>query len=248
MSKKKIVFLGGKSIGAYCLLYLLDHAHEFHIEVIAVGTKGNNTLETTKTAQNIAEKANIPILENLENFPNCDFIISVQYHEILKQKHIDKASSLAVNLHMAPLPEYRGCNQFSFAIIDDKKVFGTTLHKMTSGIDDGDIIAERRFEIAEDIWVEDLYKKTLAESKILFAENISQILSGDYQIVTQKSLEKKRGTSYHFRNEIKELKLIDESWSQEKKEKHVRATFMSGFEPPFSLINGTKKYYDKNSF
>lgn len=240
--------MGGKRIGAFCLKHLLALGDDYNIEVIAVATKQNPALDSEETVGRLAQKAAIPILQTLEALPTCDFILSVQYHQILKQRHIDKAQELAINLHMAPLPEYRGCNQFSFAILDEKKVFGTTLHSMTAGIDDGDIIAERRFEIDQNIWVEELYQKTLEESKTLFIENIKNILSGNYTAIPQKDLEKERGSSYHFRNEIIALKVIDESWPEEKKKKHVRATFMSGFEPPYAIVNGEKKYYNKSSF
>ncbi|MBK8684503.1 MAG: hypothetical protein IPN26_05660 [Bacteroidetes bacterium] len=72
-----------------------------------------------------------------------DFLISVQYHQILNERHIQKARTLAINLHMAPLPEYRGCNQFSFAILDQYPEFGTTLHVMDERIDHGDILFEK---------------------------------------------------------------------------------------------------------
>lgn len=248
MSKKKVVFLGGKRIGAYCLKHLLANVSQYEIEIIAIATNSSKALDADETVKSLAQKNSIPLVENLNELPNCDFIISVQYHKILKQKHIDQAKELAINLHMAPLPEYRGCNQFSFAIIDEKKVFGTTLHIMTSGIDDGDILAERRFDIDKDIWVEALYQKTYEESKILFAENIENILSKNYQAKPQDEFVAERGTSYHFRNEIKALKLIDEAWSDEKKKRHVRATFMNGFEPPYSVHEGKKKYYNKSSF
>ncbi len=248
MSSKKIVFLGGKGIGAYCLEHLLDQKQILNTEVVAVATKSNKALDSSQTVSSLAKREAIPILNNLDELPKCDYIISVQYHEILKQHHIDKASALAINLHMAPLPEYRGCNQFSFAIIDKKKVFGTTLHLMTTGIDDGDIVAERRFQISDTIWVEDLLAQTVDESKVLFKENIKSILTGDFEAVSQASLEQERGTSYHFRKEIKDLKVIDKNWPNEKQKRHVRATFMSGFEAPYSIVAGEKEYYNKSSF
>ena len=230
MSRKRIVFLGSKSIGAFCLKHLLENVVDYDVEVLAVVTKQNASLDAEKTVTLIAENEQIPVYKTVGEIPNCDFIISVQHHEILKQNDIDKAQELAVNLHMAPLPEYRGCNQFSFAIIDDKKEFGTTLHVMTTGIDDGDIIAERRFEISNDIWVEELYEKTVEESEVLFNENIGKVLKGESDLTPQEQLIPERGTSYHFRNEILDLKLIDESWSENKKKKHVRATFKDGLE------------------
>ncbi|GAG97315.1 unnamed protein product, partial [marine sediment metagenome] len=40
---------------------------------------------------------------------DCDVLFSVQYDKILTKEQISKAKRIAVNLHMAPLPEYRGC-------------------------------------------------------------------------------------------------------------------------------------------
>ena len=61
---------------------------------------------------------------------------------------------------MAPLPEYKGCNQFSFAIIDEVNEFGTTIHEIEASIDSGPIIAEKRFFINNNLWVKDLYELT----------------------------------------------------------------------------------------
>ena len=75
---------------------------------------------------------------------------------------------------MAPLPEYRGCNQFSFAIVDGKKEFGTTLHKMEEGIDNGDIIAESRFDIPENCFVKELYELTYKTSRSNYSKTRSR--------------------------------------------------------------------------
>ena len=248
MHLQRIVFLGSKSIGAFCLAHLLRNKKRYNIEILAAVTKPNPSLDNDETVENMALKNDIPLLSGVREIPYCDVIISVQHHEILKQTDIDKATTIAINLHMAPLPEYRGCNQFSFAIIDNKKEFGTTLHQMTTGIDDGDIIAERRFEIASDIWVDELYERTLLESKLLFEGNIEKILKGDYVLTTQASLIEARGCAHHYRKEIDDIKIIDERWTTEQKLKHVRATFKEGFEPPYAIVNGEKKYYNKSSF
>ena len=133
---------------------------------------------------------------------------------------------------MASLPEYRGCNQFSFAIIDKAETFGTTLHQLEVGIDSGAILAEKRFPIPKGCWVQDLYQLTLAASRQLFAENIAAILKGNYTPVPQNELIEERGTSYHFRHEINDVKQIDLNWSAEKIERHIRATYFPPFEPP----------------
>jgi methionyl-tRNA formyltransferase len=143
------------------------------------------------------------------------------------------------------LPEYRGCNQFSFAISENKKEFGTTIHKMDIGIDHGDLLFERRFPIPDNCWVEDLYQLTFNASIDLFIETIAAILKEDYTLTPQSNYIESRGTSIHYRNEIEKLKQIDLNWDQKKVELHIRATSMHGFEPPYTFIDNQKIYFSK---
>lgn len=243
---KSIVFLGAKAVGCYCLQYLQDHSKKLGIEVIAVGIGKASKAHQKSDIQIIAEKHELPILQNLDNLPECDFILSIQYHKILKAQHIAKARQLAINLHMAPLPEYRGCNQFSFAILDEAQTFGTTLHQLEVGIDSGAILAEKRFPIPKGCWVQDLYQLTLTASRQLFAENIAHILRGNYTSIPQSELIAERGTSYHFRKEINDIKQINLQWSADKIERHIRATYFPPFEPPYTVIEGKKIYFHKD--
>ncbi len=243
MSKQSVLFLGSKPIGYHCLNYLIQHQDAFNIEIIGLLSNDNATFDSSLSLKKLADEQNIPLIESLNEMPLCDFIISVQYHEILKAEDIAKAKTLAINLHMAPLPEYRGCNQFSFAILDDKKEFGTTIHKMDARIDHGDIIAEKRFPIPTNCWVNELYELTYQASLALFQENIANILSNQFSMMPQKDFKNERGTSIHFRSEIADIKRIDLSWDKTKVERHIRATYMPGFEPPYTMIGNEKVYF-----
>ena len=132
---REVTFLGGKEVGARCLEQLIERSSDLGFRISAV-------LPTPQgvTVRELAEKHELPIVSTLGELPDCDVMISVQYHQILKIRDIQKAKSIAVNLHMAPLPEYRGCNQFSLAIINDDQEFGVTIHQLTEGIDSGPLI------------------------------------------------------------------------------------------------------------
>lgn len=246
--KKRLVFLGSKQVGLYALKRLHEQSEAFGAEIVAVLSNGRSLTGESQSVVDYAEEVGLDVLghedELLELEPS-DMLISVQYHRILKEQHIRTAAK-AVNLHMAPLPEYRGCNQFSFAIVDGAKVFGTTWHVMSPGIDSGPIILERRFPIDSEIGVEELYQQTLLESFKLIDEGLEQIVKGDYEEIDQKSLIPQRGSNFHLRNEINDLKRIDPEWSDDKIDRHIRATSFSGFEPPYALINGKKISLDSN--
>jgi len=239
---KTIVFLGAKNIGLRCLQYLLEHRISLQAEVVAAGTQQNG-LAANKAIGELCARYGIGLMEHLHQIPECDLILSVQYHRILKPQHIARARQIAVNLHMAPLPEYRGCNQFSFAILDKAKIFGATLHRLEAGIDSGDILFETRFEIPAQCWVKQLYQITETASEQLFKQHIGDIINGNYRPVPQETLLEQRGCSYHYRNEIEQIKQIDLNWSAEKIERHLRATCFPPFEPPYALVGGKKVYF-----
>ena len=240
---KTVVFLGSKNIGYECLKHLYNNQNNLDVELIGVLTniRGGKVIEYCR------EKS-IMVIDSLDEFlkiNSCDIALSVQYHKILKKQHIQKAKEIIINLHMAPLPEYRGCNQFSFAIINGDKEFGTTIHRLEEGIDSGAIMFEKRFPIPDDCWVEELYQITLDKSIELFKESLPQLISGHYELKPQKSFLEKRTTSLHYRKEIEKIKKVDLNWSKDRIERHIRATYMPGFEPPYTIINNQKVYFGK---
>jgi methionyl-tRNA formyltransferase len=243
---KKIIFLGSKPIGYKCLSILLKNRIEFNYEIIGVLTNNNLRFGTEFNVSKLASDNGIPIIESLDHLlelDDIDLLLSIQYHQILKQKHIEKAKQIAINLHMAPLPEYRGCNQFTFALYNGSKIFGTTIHQLDVGVDSGKIIAERRFAIPENCLVSELYDLTFKESILLFEGNIGDIINGKYKLTDQMDLIEERGTHIYHRRDIERIKQIDLGILSAEVSKKVRATSMPGYEPPFTVIDGEKIYF-----
>jgi methionyl-tRNA formyltransferase len=243
--KKRVVFLGAKEIGLECLKILHQNTLIFNYDIVAILTNDRG-IELFK----YAEANNLSIIHSLDDYlmlKNIDICISIQYHEILKKEHINIANELTINLHMAPLPEYRGCNQFSFALINEDKEFGTTIHKINEEIDSGDILFESRFEIPHNYWVEDLYELTLHKSVELFKDSLEKIINLDVTPIKQAVYiaNKSRSCNIYYRKEIELLKNIDLKWDEKKIQKHIRATSMKGFEPPYCIVGKEKVYFTK---
>ena len=229
---KSVIFIGGKEIGYFCLEHLLSNSNKLGIKIIGVLPSDKSISKSNFSFPNLCKEYRVKIFEELDDLLNVDIIISVQFHLILQNRHIEKARQIAVNLHMAPIPEYRGCNQFSFAIIDKAKEFGTSLHKLDASIDGGDLLFERRFEIKDNLFVSDLYKKTFTESKILFVEKIQSIIDGAATLIPQNKLPKERKRGFHLRKEMNQIKQIGSDWSIEQQKRYFRATYFPPFTPP----------------
>ena len=95
---KTVVFLGSKNIGFECLKHLYDNQNNLDFELIGVLTnvRGKKIIEYCKGKS-------IRVINNLDEFleiDSCDIAISIQYHEILKKQHIQKATEIFVNLHI----------------------------------------------------------------------------------------------------------------------------------------------------
>jgi len=84
----------------------------------------------------------------------------------------------AVNVHGGLLPQYRGCNPIQWALLNRELETGVTMHHMTSEVDAGDIIAQRRVPILfTDTWRDVLARVTEATDTLL-SEELGQLLSG----------------------------------------------------------------------
>lgn len=240
VSDASIVFLGSKPVGYRCLQHLLAEAKRLDASVIGVLTKARAEFGGAHDLAALADAHGVAVIQHPDEIPACDFLISVQYHRILTPGHLAKANRAAVNLHMAPLPEYRGSNQFTHAILDGKEEFGTTLHIMDARIDHGHILAQRRWPIPAGQWVEDLYTRTVEESVALFKDTLPGLLAGMLTATPQGDLVARYGTALYMRTSIDAAKTLDFSWPVEKLERHLRATYMPGFEPPYAWVAGRK--------
>jgi methionyl-tRNA formyltransferase len=74
----------------------------------------------------------------------ADLLITCATHMIVPDVLLARFGGRAVNLHPALLPEYRGPSPYLPMLLDGRgdSDGGTTLHVLSSGIDEGDIIAQ----------------------------------------------------------------------------------------------------------
>lgn len=81
---------------------------------------------------------------------DCDLFVSMSFNQIFKNEIIHIPKLKTINCHAGKLPFYRGRNILNWAIINDEKEFGITVHYIDEGIDTGDIILQRVYPIKEE--------------------------------------------------------------------------------------------------
>lgn len=77
-----------------------------------------------------------------------DWLLSIANLSVIDQTLIDKARQGAINFHDGPLPRHAGLNAPVWAILAGEKQHGVTWHLMQGGIDEGDILKQKLFDLA----------------------------------------------------------------------------------------------------
>lgn len=84
----------------------------------------------------------------------------------------------AVGVHASLLPRYRGGAPLVWAIINGQSQSGVTLFHLSSGVDDGDVIAQAPFDIAETDDIRSVIHKATDRSVALMREFVPRVLDG----------------------------------------------------------------------
>ena len=250
---RRILFLGQKPIGEKCFDIILKERCD---ALKICGAVSNDTYNKWWKSARIYEKSNkhnIPFIPNearnneqildLILREEINTIISVQHEWILPKRIIEAVNGSAFNLHMAKLPEYKGYNTFSFAIINGDKEYSTTIHIMAEDVDAGDIVIEESVCIASDETAQTLYEKVSELSLICF-NRLVNLLKKSEPIPAKHMVGKSR---FYSRNDLGKIKNITDFTDLEKVGRIVRACTFSGFEPAYFTCCGIKYYISPNA-
>jgi len=102
-----------------------------------------------------------------------DLAFSVFYDKILPASFIE-ACGRVLNIHNSPLPRYRGVSPINWALKNNERHHGITIHEITPGIDDGPIVAQLDYTIFPEFdEVIDVYGRAVEYGWTLFHQTIS---------------------------------------------------------------------------
>lgn len=105
-----------------------------------------------------------PILKEMR----LDLLLVLGWYYMIPQSTRELTRYGAWGIHASLLPKYAGGAPLVWAMINGEKEVGVTLFKMDDGVDDGDIIAQKSFEIGFEDSIKDVYgKATIASKEIL---------------------------------------------------------------------------------
>ena len=96
---------------------------------------------------------------------------------IISKKFIKNFNGKILNIHPSLLPKYKGLNTHERAIQKNEKFAGCTVHHVTSKLDSGKIILQKKVKISKNETVEKLAKKVLIQEHKIYPRAILKIFN-----------------------------------------------------------------------
>ncbi len=147
---KTVLVLGKGSLAIkICTWFFESPEHEL-IGIVPVVPEP----DWTDSLMDWARMNSIPLVETgdfNDERARPDLAFSVYYDRIISRDFIDRCDSI-LNIHNAPLPKYRGVSPINWALLEDQKEHGVTIHEITPGIADGPIGGTGRPAATDVLW------------------------------------------------------------------------------------------------
>ena len=245
-----IMYLGIKPVGERCFQELINHDRKNIKLCVVVSNENANTVWWgTNGIWRYASENKVPFISSQErNLAKIAKYIKVYdvkclksngYGWILPSGILELVSGCAFNLHLAPLPAYKGNYTFNHAILNGEKQYGVTLHYMTERVDEGKYVFMPLFDVREDETAYSLYKKSLQ----LGVECFLRLLNKMEDDETIEGLPMAGEGRFYSRKNMDELRKIYDINNSEEVDKKSRAFYFPPFKSAFYEDKCGKKYY-----
>jgi len=233
-----LLFLGGGVIASKCL----EHLKSENINIKGVVTsqafydQNNDYFGDAKYFSNETkdETELIPFIKS----ENIDLIISIQHPWILSENLINLVNGFAFNLHNAIIPDYKGHNTISHAIINGEKFYGTTIHWLAPKVDMGDIVFIAKTEIESNTTAFSLYQEMVDLSASNFEKFMDYLTTG--KDLPRVKIEGKG--KFYSKFGLDNFKKINDPSDLVELDRKSRAFYFPPHEPAFIEV-GDKRHY-----
>lgn len=186
-AKTPIIFFGSGPVAAKSLELLLKHQ-----EVEAIVTKPSTVKQMTAVAQGICvhsvnSRADLDDLILAQPF-STSLGVLIDFGIIVSQKVIDSFEHGIINSHFSLLPQLRGADPISFAILEGLNKTGVSLMVLVEAMDEGPIIACGVQELTNTETTPELTDKLILLSDALLKKELPRYWRSESKGIEQAKL------------------------------------------------------------
>ncbi len=238
-----LIVLGHGKIAALCMGWLANARYQRQFRVCSLVTSLQEYKEWSPRFSSCPiyvsnRSANEHKILKIIKAKNINLLLSIQHRWILSPRILYSVEFFAFNLHNAKLPEYKGYNCISHAILNGESEYRTTIHWMVPEVDSGELAYEESLPISKTDTAQSLYQRTVEASLKNFKKLIRTLARG-YPIPRRKM----NGKSHFFKKSdlsaLKRIRSLDDSREVDRK---ARACYMPPYEPAYFEKAG-KRFY-----
>lgn len=166
MTAFSCVLIGDESLVVGCGDMLLERGHTIRAVI-----SRDEAVQGWATQKGLASHTD---MNGLDDTP-FDWLLSMANLRLIPEAVLALPAQGAINFHDGPLPRYAGLNTPVWALINRQPAHGVTWHMIEGGLDKGDILAQRLFDIAPDDTAFTLNSKCYAEGLDSFGDVVAQL-------------------------------------------------------------------------
>lgn len=192
----KIVYMGTPDYAVSALEALIKAGHVITAVVTQPDkAKGRSGQVQCSPVKACAVRHGIPVLQPVKiKTPEtiaelaeyeADIYVVAAFGQILSRQILEMPRFGCVNIHASLLPKYRGAAPINQCIIDGEQETGVTIMQMDTGIDTGDILAQKKVIIEDKETAETLFGKLSQAGAELIVETLPRIERGEIAPVKQ---------------------------------------------------------------
>lgn len=179
---QKVVILGYGKVTGEVLQYVYDRQEEYGYELEFI----EHEVHPLSITERICSENGIPFMRItdkkelaavLHEITERTLIISASNNFLFPASLVDKPNVTIINFHNALLPDYPGRNAPTWVIYMGEKETGITWHYVTAGVDEGNIIIQKRCKITEDMKAYELTEQLMDLAGEAFRESFTDIMS-----------------------------------------------------------------------
>lgn len=121
-------------------------------------------------------------IDKIVSEKGIDLIVLAGFLSIIDEEFVNKWKGRIINIHPSLLPKFGGPGMYGIRVHEavlkaGEQESGCTVHYVDTGVDSGEIIAQKRVKVLEGDTPEILQKRVLVEEHKLLPESIAKIIS-----------------------------------------------------------------------
>lgn len=114
---------------------------------------------------------------------NPDVVVSAGFMKIVGEEFLERFEGALINTHPALLPAFPGAHAVRDALAYGVKITGTTVHYIDSGVDTGQIIAQRAVDVREGETEEELHERIKEVERALIVDTLKHAHTANSTII-----------------------------------------------------------------